>query len=129
MKALSQALCVTVEESTTPPQERQTQDFFPGKFLRDDKIPKGLTARPIHNPYGPCELSAPSQRMSLLGASAERSSPYLRANDVLALIPVSKSTLWRWVRCQKLKPWRLGPRITVFSREEVMDVFFSEASR
>lgn len=53
----------------------------------------------------------------------------LRPRDVLALLPVSKSTLWRWVRCGRLTAFKLGPRITVFSREEVMDVFFSEVAR
>lgn len=59
----------------------------------------------------------------------EGSTPCLRPKDVLALLPVSKSTLWRWVRCGRLTAFKLGPRITVFSREEVMDVFFSEAAR
>lgn len=57
------------------------------------------------------------------------SAACLRPKDVLALLPVSKSTLWRWVRSGRLTAFKLGPRITVFSREEVMDVFFSEAAR
>lgn len=56
-------------------------------------------------------------------------TPCLRPKDVLALLPVSKSTLWRWVRSGRLTAFKLGPRITVFSREEVIDVFFSEAAR
>lgn len=60
---------------------------------------------------------------------SDASTPCLRPKDVLALLPVSKSTLWRWVRSGRLTAFKLGPRITVFSREEVMDVFFSEAAR
>lgn len=60
---------------------------------------------------------------------SEASTLCLRPNDVIALLPVSKSTLWRWVRVGKLTAIKLGPRITVFSRAEVMDVFFSEAAR
>lgn len=63
-------------------------------------------------------------RFGSLGSAA-----CLRPKDVLALLPVSKSTLWRWVRCGRLTAFKLGPRITVFSREEVMEVFFSEAAR
>jgi excisionase family DNA binding protein len=63
------------------------------------------------------------------GADLNQVHPYLRPKDVLVLLPVSKSTFWRWVRSGKLTAHKLGPRITVFSREEVMDVFFSEVAR
>lgn len=54
---------------------------------------------------------------------------FIRLQQLLELIPVSASTVWRWVRNDRIRAFKLGPRITVFSREEVMDVFFSEVAR
>lgn len=62
-------------------------------------------------------------------ADANLQPQYIRLSQLLALLPVSASSVWRWVRCGRLKAIKLGPRITVFSRDEVMDVFFSEAAR
>lgn len=56
-------------------------------------------------------------------------NPYMRLNEVLSLVPVSASTVWRWARTGKLTAIKIGPRITVFSRAQVMDVFSSEAAR
>lgn len=54
---------------------------------------------------------------------------FVRLSQLLELLPVSASTVWRWVRSGRIRAIKLGPRITVFSIEEVVDVFFSEAAR
>ncbi|MGS5088509.1 helix-turn-helix transcriptional regulator [Hydrogenophaga sp. A37] len=53
---------------------------------------------------------------------------FIRLSQLLELLPVSASSVWRWVRSGRIRAIKLGPRITVFSREEVMEVFFSEAA-
>lgn len=60
--------------------------------------------------------------------SVEYRKPYVRLNEVLALLPVSASTVWRWVRQGKLSVHKLGPRITVFSRVEIQ-ALFSEVAK
>lgn len=81
---------------------------------------------PSHGELKPCRSQ--SSRPSTAGALTGEPQ-FIRLQQLLELIPVSASTVWRWVRNGRIRAFKLGPRITVFSREEVMDVFFSEAAR
>ncbi len=45
---------------------------------------------------------------------------FLREADVLQLIPVSRSTLWRWVQQNRFpRPMKLGNGITAWKSEEI----------
>jgi len=45
---------------------------------------------------------------------------FFRLPQVLALIPISKSTWWKWVREGKApKGTKIGPRITVWRESEI----------
>jgi prophage regulatory protein len=45
----------------------------------------------------------------------------LRIRQVLEIVPVSRSTIWQWVRDQKFPaPVRLGDRVTVWRETEVL---------
>lgn len=70
-------------------------------------------------------LDRPTWQLS----DANGESQFIRLAQLLELLPVSASSVWRWVRSGRIRAFKLGPRITVFSLEEVMDVFFSEAAR
>ena len=52
-----------------------------------------------------------------------RSSRYLTRKDLLAVLPVSRTTLWRWENCPEVnfpKPLRFeNSRIALWKREEV----------
>lgn len=40
---------------------------------------------------------------------------FLRANQLLTIVPISKATLWGWVKSGKFpKPVKLGPRTTAW---------------
>lgn len=44
----------------------------------------------------------------------------LRLPEVLERVPVSKSTLWSWVKSNKFpKPIKLGPRTTCWKESEI----------
>ena len=46
---------------------------------------------------------------------------YLRENQVLQRLPISKSSLWRLVAADKLKVVRISKRMTLFSVQSVLD--------
>lgn len=49
-------------------------------------------------------------------------SGYLRQSQVLAIVPISSSTLWRWCRDPQglfPKPVKLGARVTAWREEDV----------
>lgn len=46
---------------------------------------------------------------------------YLRENQVLALLPISKSTLWRMVAAKKLKTLKISARVTLFSTQSLQE--------
>ena len=53
-------------------------------------------------------------------SSTVSTAGFLRQPQVLSLIPISKSTLWRRVRARTFPvPVKLSERITVWSAEEV----------
>jgi len=46
----------------------------------------------------------------------------LRIRQVLEVVPVSRSTIWEWVKKGHFpKPMRIGARTTVWDEEEVND--------
>jgi prophage regulatory protein len=46
--------------------------------------------------------------------------PLLREPDVLRLVPISRTTLWRWVRAGTFpKPQKLGPRTSAWRTSDV----------
>ncbi len=66
-------------------------------------------------------LALPETKESAVRKSQTTTRPYLRLADILELIPVSKSTWWNWVAQKKVPPGRkLSPRVTVWSREDVL---------
>lgn len=76
------------------------------------------------------QATKPAATHTPLLLAAEIGEPQcIRLAQLLELLPVSASSVWRWVRSGRIRAYKLGPRITVFSRKEVMDVFFSEAAR
>ncbi len=51
---------------------------------------------------------------------------FMRLPQVLEVIPVSKSTWWAGIKTGRFpKPYRLSPGITVWRREDVMNVLHS----
>lgn len=47
---------------------------------------------------------------------------FLREKALLQFIPVSRTTLWTWVREEKFpKPIKLSPKTTVWKSEEVLN--------
>lgn len=48
------------------------------------------------------------------------SKPYLRERQILELLPVSRSTLWRWVKHGQFpKPVKISQGVTVWSQGQV----------
>lgn len=47
----------------------------------------------------------------------------LRANDIKKYFNISLSTIWYFVRENKLNAKKISPRITVFDRDEVLELF------
>lgn len=46
---------------------------------------------------------------------------YLRQPQVLAAVPVSDATLWRWIKQKKFPaPVKLGPGVTAWRAEDVL---------
>jgi prophage regulatory protein len=70
-------------------------------------------------------LSVPSTAFAFLPIFAAVLSDldgFLRLKHVLALVPVSKSTLWLWVRQGKFpQPLKLGVRCTVWKASAVRE--------
>ncbi len=71
-------------------------------------------------------MSVVSQSSSDCYASSARTATpnpprtYIRLPDVLMIVPVSKSTLWRRVRANEFPaPIKLGQRISVWAKEDV----------
>lgn len=53
--------------------------------------------------------------------SSSSTQSYLREKQVLELLPVNRSTLWRWVKNGYFpKPRKVGPGVTVWSHAEVV---------
>ena len=53
--------------------------------------------------------------------SPSSAQSYLREKQVLELLPVNRSTLWRWVKDGYFpKPRKVSPGVTVWSRYEVL---------
>lgn len=51
---------------------------------------------------------------------------FMRLPQVLEVIPVSKSTWWAGIKTGRFpKPYRLSPGITVWRREDVMNILHS----
>ena len=47
---------------------------------------------------------------------------FLRDKQVLEIIPISRATLWGWVKTGKFpKPVKLGPRTTAWSASDVRE--------
>ena len=47
---------------------------------------------------------------------------FIRMREVLRIIPVSRSTIWRWVRDGQFPaPIKIGPRSTVWEFEKIME--------
>ncbi len=65
------------------------------------------------------------------GATGLVRSGFLRSAQVLELIPVGRSTWWRWVKEGKApRPVKLSERITVWRTDEILqfaETFESEA--
>jgi predicted DNA-binding transcriptional regulator AlpA len=54
-----------------------------------------------------------------------KSKHYLRERQILKLLPISRSTLWRWVRSGQFpKPIKISQGVTVWSQENV-DAFMN----
>ena len=53
---------------------------------------------------------------------------YLRESQVLALLPISKSTLWRMVAAKKLKTLKISARVTLFSAQSLQE-YLSECEK
>lgn len=55
---------------------------------------------------------------------------YTRQNQLIpGIVPISKSTLWAWVKDGKFpKPVKLGPRTTAWKVSEIRDWIDSHAS-
>lgn len=46
---------------------------------------------------------------------------YLRLHQVIELVPVSKSTIWRWIRVGKFpRPAKLVAKIRLWSLKEIL---------
>lgn len=46
---------------------------------------------------------------------------FVRQRQILAALPISRSTLWRWVRSGRFpQPVKLSPGVTVWRAEEVL---------
>jgi predicted DNA-binding transcriptional regulator AlpA len=59
--------------------------------------------------------------MSIVGILPE--TGFLRLPAVLALIPVSKTTWWAWVKSGKApRPVKLGPRMTAWKAEDIAEM-------
>lgn len=58
---------------------------------------------------------------------------FTRINDLLSPrgpLPVSKSTLWQWVRAKRFPaPKQLGPRLVAWSNDEVIAFLLSREAR
>lgn len=47
---------------------------------------------------------------------------YLRQPQVLAIVPISDTTLWRWVKEKRFPaPHKVGPRVTAWRASDVRD--------
>ncbi len=54
---------------------------------------------------------------------------FLRLPDILALIPVSRSTWWAGIKAGRFpKPVKLGPKITAWRTEDIL-AFIKNAAR
>jgi prophage regulatory protein len=53
-------------------------------------------------------------------AAHDSGAGFYRLREVLQLVPVKKSSLFRWVQKKQFpSPYRLGPRASAWSRREV----------
>jgi predicted DNA-binding transcriptional regulator AlpA len=49
---------------------------------------------------------------------------FLRAKQILARYPISKSTLYRWVKQKRFPaPFKIGPSISVWDAAEIKEFF------
>jgi len=48
---------------------------------------------------------------------------WLRASDIVEEYPIGLSTVWNWAKKGKLTPIKVSERVTVFSAEEVRNLF------
>lgn len=53
---------------------------------------------------------------------------YIRVGDVAKLCSICKTTVWKLVKEEKLKTYKLTGGITLFKRDEVLEYFNSLAS-
>ena len=55
-------------------------------------------------------------------AAHDSGAGFYRLREVLQLVPVKKSSLFRWVQLGQFPaPYRLGPRASGWSRRDVLD--------
>ena len=55
-------------------------------------------------------------------AAQDSGTGFYRLREVLQIVPVKKSSLFRWIQHKKFPaPYRLGPRASAWSRREVQD--------
>lgn len=54
---------------------------------------------------------------------------FMRLPAVLAVVPVSKSTLWAWIAAGRFPaPTKLGPRVSAWSRASVSEFLAARAA-
>lgn len=59
-----------------------------------------------------------------------RLSAIVGANSLDGKLPVSKATIWRWVRQGRFpKPFKLGDRVTVWDMDEVENFISKQSGR
>lgn len=45
---------------------------------------------------------------------------FYRINDLLNIIPVSKATIWNWVKASKFpRPTKISSRVTVWQKKQI----------
>ena len=67
----------------------------------------------------PVEATSPAQKLQQLRQDMPHAG-YIRQAGLLAMIPISSATLWRWVAKGDFpKPVKLSPRITAWPIEAV----------
>lgn len=61
--------------------------------------------------------------MTTTTAPNELPSPlWLRQPQVLAMVPISDATLWRWIKAKKFPaPVKLGPGVTAWRADDVRE--------
>lgn len=70
-------------------------------------------------PQVPVEGSTPSDKLQQLRREMPHAG-YIRQAGLLAMLPISSATLWRWVKSGSFpSPAKLSPRVTAWPVDEV----------